>query len=263
MAEFGLMLSRLKGSRPSPSMVIALFALFIALDGPAAAARLVNGASIKPSSITNKQIRNGTLGKQDLSKSALSYLRTTPANSVGANQLRDGAVTSKALAGKAVDASKLADGAVGNTQLAGKSVDGSKIADGAVGNGQLGADAVTSSKVADGAVGAAAIADGNLQTRDLGDFYGTAPLDFGEFQPNTCQFIPITPVASNGSGTNQIADDIVSLSPTTSGWPDPIIVVANPGAGNTIRAIACYISASGPPIDPPRTTFQYVAFDTP
>jgi hypothetical protein len=248
-------------------MVVALLALFVALDGPATAARLVSGSSIKSNSITNRQIKNGTLGRQDLSKSALAYLRTTPAKSVGPAQLRDGAVAGPALAGKAVDASKLADGAVGNTQLAAKSVDAGKVADRSLGSGQLADDAVTSSKVAAGAIGAEAIADGGLQTRDLGDFYGTVSIDFDPFAESTCQVSMFTPVPSNGTVNTQISDDVVSVSPSTTGitgWPDPIVVTANPGANTTIRIVACRVGADGgATIDPPRTTFQYVAFDTP
>lgn len=255
---------RLKGLRPSAPMVVALLALFVALDGPATAARLVNGSAIKRNSITNRQIRNGTLGRQDLSKLAQSYLRTTPAKSVGANQLRDGAVGGKAIAGKAVDASKIADSAVGNTQLANKSVDAAKLADGAVGAGQLGTGAVTASKVADSAIGGGAVADGNLQTKDLGDFYGTVTVDFTPLAANACLVSVFSPMPSNGSANNQIADDVVAVSPSTSGWPDQVIVTANPGANNTVRLVACHVGSAGDePIDPPKTTFQYVAFDTP
>jgi len=260
---------RLKGRRPSASLVVALIALFVALDGPATAARLVNGASITSNSITNKQVKNGTLGKQDLSKSARTYLRTTPAKSVGANQLRDGAVGGKALAGKAVDASKLADGAVGNTQLAGRSVDAGKLADGSVGATQLASGAVTSSKVTAGAIGTEAIADGALLTRDLGDFTGTVRTKFNPFPPNSCQVTVLTAAQLTPSvpGSNpQIADDVVSVSPTTSGWPDPVVVVANPGAGNTLRIVACRIGDDpdnpGAALTVPETVFQYVAFDT-
>lgn len=263
MTEFGPMPHRLKGRRPSAPMVVALLALFVALDGPATAARFVSGSSIKRNSITTKQIRNGTLGRQDLSKLAQSYLRTTPAGSVGANQLRDGAVGAKALGSKAVDGTKLADGAVSNAKLAARSVDGSKLIDGAVGAGQLAAGVVTASKVADGAIGGAAIADGNLQTQDLGDFYGTVTVDYPELPANTCKVSVFSPMPSNGSGTNQIADDVVSVSPSTSGWPDQVVVVANPGANNTVRLVACRIGSDGGTIDPPRTTFQYVAFDRP
>jgi hypothetical protein len=244
MAEFRLDMShRLKGRRPSASMVVALLALFVALDGPATAAHFISGSSIKRNSITNRQVKNGTLGKQDLSKGAQKYLRTTPAKSVGATQLRDGAVNSKALAGKAIDAGKLADGAVGSTQLA--------------------PGAVTAPRVADGAIGAAAIADGGLQTKDLGDFYGTIVVDFTELQPGGCLVSVFSPTPSNGNGMNQIADDVVAVSPSTTGWPDQVVVTANPGANNTVRLVACYIGISGSAIDPPRTTFQYVAFDTP
>ena len=55
--------------RPSAALVVASLALFVALDGPATAAHFISGATIKPSSITTKQVRNRTLGVQDLSKS--------------------------------------------------------------------------------------------------------------------------------------------------------------------------------------------------
>jgi hypothetical protein len=226
-------------------MVVAILALFVALDGPATAARLIDGTSIKSNSITNRQVRNGTLGTRDLSKSAIKSLQTTPSRSVGTKQLRDGAVGTKALAAKAVDAARLADGAVGNAQLAGKAVDAGKLAD--------------------GAIGAAAIADGGLQTRDLGDFYGSVSVDFQPFAPNSCQVAPVaSPQPSAPGQGNVIADDVVSVSPGTQGWPDPIVVTANPGAGNTIRIVACRIGGDpSTSIDPAATTFRYVAFDTP
>ncbi len=243
-------------------MAVALLALFIALDGPAAAARLIDGSTIKRNSITNKQVRNGTLGTQDLSKRAVKSLKATPSKSVGSAQLRTGAVTNSALGPKAVDASKLADGSVGNTQLAAKAVDAGKLSDGAVGSGQLAMDSVTASKVADNSIGAAAIADGGLQTRDIGDFTGSVSVNFEPFLPNTCQVAPVPDPVPSAPG-QMIADDIVSVSPGTTGWPDPIIVTANPGANNSLRIVACRIGGDPPAIDPDRTTFQYVAFDTP
>jgi hypothetical protein len=240
--------------RPSAAMVVALLALFVALDGPATAARLIDGRSISSNSITTRQVRNHTLVTRDLSAAAVRALQATPARSVGARQLRTGAV----------DATRLADGAVGSAKLAGKAVDGSKIADGAVGAAQLAPGAVSTSRVADGAIGAAAIADGGLQTRDLGDFYGAVTIDFMPFDANSCQVATISPQPSAPGQNNAIADDVVSVSPSTTGWPDPIVVTANPGAGNTVRIVACRIGDKPTgAIDPPPTTFQYVAFDTP
>lgn len=246
-------------------MVVASLALFVALGGPASAAHLIDGKTIKSNSVTNRQIRNGTIKVVDMSASALKTLRATPARSVGSAALRDGTVGSRALAAGSVDATKLAAGAVGNAQLAPKSVDGGKLADGAVGAGQLGAGAVTSSKIADGSVGAAAIADGGLQTRDLGDFYGSVSISFGDFTADQCKESTIlNPQPSAPGQNNSIADDIVSVSPTTSGWPDQILVESNPGAGNTIRVVACRIGSDPTEIiSAPTTTFYYVAFDTP
>ena len=58
----------------------------------------------------------------------------------------------------------------------------------AVGSGQLAMDAVTASKVADNSIGAAAIADGGLQTRDLGDFSGSVSVDFKAFCPTPARW---------------------------------------------------------------------------
>ena len=241
-------------------MAVALLALFVALDGPATAAHLIDGKSIKTNSITTKQVRNRTLRTQDLSKTAIKTLQRTPT----------GSITARQLAPKSVDGSKLADGLIGARALAPKSVDSSKIADAAIGTTQLAGGAVTPSKIADGAVGAAAVADGSLQTRDVGDFYGSVAIPFKPFLPNTCQVAPFTPAPSVPGAV--IADDVVSVSPgTASGWPDPIIVSANPGAGNTMRIVACRVGqdptkAPGDPSDVisvGQTTFQYVAFDAP
>jgi hypothetical protein len=238
-------------------MVVALLALFVALDGPAAAAHLIDGKSIKSSSITTKQIRNRTLGTQDLSKTAVKSLERTPT----------GSITAKQLAPKSVDGSKLVDGLIGAPALAPKSVDASKLADGLIGPTQLAMGAVTPSKIADGAVGAAAVADGSLQTRDIGDFNGSVTIPFKAFPPNTCQVASFTPLPSVPGANAAIGDDVVSVSPGT-GWPDPIIVSGNPGAGNTLRIVACRVG--GNPLDetdiipaPTQTTFQYVAFDAP
>jgi hypothetical protein len=232
-------------------MVVASLALFVALDGPATAAHFINGTSIKPNSITNKQVKNGTLGVQDLSKAAVRTLRTTPAQSVGDVQLRD----------KAVGAAKLAPGAVGNTQLAPAAVDAGKLADGSVGGNQLAAGAVTASKIADGSVGSGAIADGSLTTRDVGDFYGSVLVPSISFAANECKVVQVNAQAA-APGQN-IADDIVVASPTTTGWPDAVIVTANPGAGNTVRIVMCRIGGDANPLVAPATTFYYVGFDTP
>jgi hypothetical protein len=58
--------------RPSPSMLVALLALFLAVGGAQAVAsgaahisKLINGSQIKPSTITSKQVKDGSLVKKD------------------------------------------------------------------------------------------------------------------------------------------------------------------------------------------------------
>jgi hypothetical protein len=234
-------------------MVVALLALFVALDGPATAARLIDGKSIRKNSVTGQQIRNHTLGVADLTPGAVKALKQTPANSVGPRQLRV----------KAVDASKLADGAVGSAALADKGVGSADLADGAVGAGQLAQGAVTSTKVAEGAIGGWAVMDGSLQTKDVGDFQGSVVVQFEPFAANSCQVAPFTPTPSSPGSNAVIADDVVAVSPSTSGWPDPIVVNGYPGANNTLRIVACRVGGGGEALPVPNTTFQYVAFDAP
>jgi hypothetical protein len=217
-------------------MVVALIALFIALDGPATAARMISGGSIRPNSITSKQIRNRTLETEDLSSSALHALRQTPRGGVGTRELAD----------KAVGADDLADGAIGPMQLA--------------------PAAVTSSKLAEGSVGSAAIADGSLLTRDIGDFAGAVQITFGTFAPNTCQASPpLTPTQTASGATALIADDVVIVTPPV-GWPDQLTVSGHPGAQNTLRVIMCNptlaeIAIPGPDTVPP--IFRYLGIDQP
>ncbi|MGH2959470.1 MAG: hypothetical protein ACRDKE_07675 [Solirubrobacterales bacterium] len=53
---------------PSPSMVVAIIALVVALSGSAYAAVTINGKNIKKGTVASKQIKNGTIVKADLNK---------------------------------------------------------------------------------------------------------------------------------------------------------------------------------------------------
>jgi hypothetical protein len=233
--------------RPSPAMVVALLALFVALDGPATAARLIDGKSIRRNSITTGQIRNGTLGTQDVSAKARKSLTATPKNSISATHIRAGAVGAGALAPKSVDTSKLGDASVGTAALA--------------------PAAVTPSKIADGAIGTAAIADGGLQGTDVGDFFGSVVVDFTAFTLNDCQKAEIPSPTPTGNAQAQIADDVIMVTPAP-GFSDLITVTGYPGVGNTLRIIACRVgtlspSTSGDVIDPIATRFYYLGIDAP
>jgi hypothetical protein len=125
---------------------------------------------------------------------------------------------------------------------------------------------VVPSKIAEGAIGSAAVADGALRVSDLSDFYGAVSVDFKAFVANSCQVAADIPPQPSSPGANaSIADDVISVSPV-AGWPDPIVINANPGANNTLRIVACRVGGDSSPldtIDPPLTTFHYVGFDQP
>jgi hypothetical protein len=73
---------------PSPSMFVALLALFVALGGSAAAAIVITGRNIKNNTVTGADIKNGALASRDMKKDSIggvaileSRLKTVPAAS--------------------------------------------------------------------------------------------------------------------------------------------------------------------------------------
>src|SRR3954447_4302435 len=119
----------MRSRRPSAALAVALLALFVALGGPAQAARLITGGQVKDHSLQAK----------DLSRKAVRSLRKTPANSVTTRALRNSAVSNAKLANGAVTAAKVAPATIGGAQLAPS----------AVGNAQVGDGAITGAKIAD------------------------------------------------------------------------------------------------------------------
>jgi hypothetical protein len=217
-------------------MVVALIALFVALGGPAQAKRVIDGGSIRKGTITSKQIKNGSVAKADLSKTAVRSLTAIPASSVRSAQIADGQVLAP------------------------------DLGLGSVGQGQLAPAAVTASKLASDSIGGASVANGSLQTVDIGSFTGSVNVDFGQFDndQNRCQKAE-APAAAAGGSPN-LADDIVAVSPP-AGWSDFLIVTGKPAPGNMIRIVACWSAPVGATAadfpNPPLTTFRYVTFDAP
>jgi hypothetical protein len=148
--------------RPTPSMAVALTALFVALSGSAFAA-----FTLPKNSVGTKQLRNGAVTGSKLHANAVTS-GTVKDHTLGANDLRNGAVGANQLANGAVGARQLANGAVGTQQiinggigaadLANGAVGAQQLATGAVGTAQLADHAATSAKIADGAVGAQQLA---------------------------------------------------------------------------------------------------------
>ena len=213
-------------------MVVALIALFIALGGPAQAKRVLDGKLLAKGTVTGRAIKNGSIAKADLSKAAVKSLERTPPKSVGSAQIIDGQVL----------APDLGAGSVTSTALATASVSASKLAADSVGRGS--------------------VANGSLQTLDIGSFAGAVSVPtftFTSAEPCQTAEAPATPTG----GQQSIADDVVLVSPP-SGWPDTVVVTGKPAPGNRIRLVACW--AAPDPMNPltigTPTIFRYVTFDS-
>jgi hypothetical protein len=226
--------------RPSPAMVVALIALFIALGGPAQARDVLNGKLLRKGSVSGRAIKDHSIAKADLSKAAVRSLTATPAKSVGSSQIIDGQVHTPDLGA------------------------------GAVGANQLGTGAVTASKLAASSVGGGSVANGSLQTVDIGSFTGAVSAIFAnsfDTGDNRCQVVdaPATPAG----GSPDLSDDVIAISPPTD-FSDYMTVNARPLPGNVIRIRACWVipggGATGNSTTPPRSgpyVFRYVTFDSP
>jgi hypothetical protein len=225
--------------RPTPAMVVAVIALFIALGGPAQAKRAIDGKFLGKGTVTGRAIKNGSIAKADLSKAAVKSLERTPTSSVGSAQIIDGQVLAPDVGAGAVTAPALAMGAV------------------------------TASKLAADSVGGGSVANGSLQTLDVGSFTGAIQTDFKPFTDpgQQCQatrdaVTSLPPLATPaGGGQPNIADDVIVVTPP-AGWPDNVFLTGHPAPGNRIVIVACWIGGDPPPDQGP-TLFRYVTFDSP
>jgi hypothetical protein len=213
-------------------MAVALIALFVALGGPAQAKRLVDGKLLKKGSVNSRAIKNGTIAKADLSKTAVRSLTTTPAKSVRSGNIVDGQVLAPDLGMGSVTAAALAPGAV------------------------------TASKLAPDSIGSGSVANGSLQTLDIGSFAGAVSVpDFTFNLGSQCRAAEADAVATGGAPN--IADDIVLVTPP-AGWPDQVVVTGKPAPGNRIRIVACLADPTLVPFTVAAPTiFRYVTFDSP
>jgi hypothetical protein len=171
--------------RPSPSLVISMIALFVALSGTAVA---LEGSN----TVFSDDIVNGEVKTPDLDFEA---------------------VTRRKLDGNSVNSAKIVDGEVRTPDLGG----------GAATTPKIGFEAVTRRKLADDAVNSAKVVDGSLGTGDLGFALGAGGTTDGkELQPQIGEFTTvlsdsITLVDGGGgilSAAVEVEDDIADQQPT-------------------------------------------------
>jgi len=225
--------------RPSPAMLVALLALFVALGGPAQARRLVNGADIKKGTIRGKQIKDRTITLRDINPTAVRLLERTPANSITEPMLTNGAVTAN------------------------------KLGAGAVTAGKLGAGAVSATAIADGAVTGAKVADGSLTTADVARFSGrfrVTQQDLGTIAAHGCWRGEPQGLAPERAAAD-ISGDALLVTPLGSTWDDRLMLTARTSgtAPQPSRFVLMICNPTDNPITTPAAglTFSYVVFDVP
>ena len=213
--------------RPSAALVVALLALFVAVGGPAQAARLIG----------SKDVANRSLKTEDLSRKAVKTLRKTPRRSVGERQLRNGAVGT----------GKLRDGAV--TPV--------KIAPAAVGSDQLAPGAVGSRELRPGAVGGGVARPPPPPPRFWGRFRVSVPA----VEPRECWSGEPVGLAPEQAGAD-IAGDLVLVTPD-SAWPERALAFTVRGSAGRSRFVLAGCNVTATKTDAVDVGFRYVVIDLP
>ena len=219
--------------RPSAPMIVALLALFVALGGPAQAAKLINGEKIKPGTVASKQIKVRSLKLRDLGRSTVDALTATPNGSIGPGHLAENAVTTQAIAPGSVQTGNVADNSLTAADLGTNAVGSDEASDNAIGQSEIRTNGVSASEIADNSIDGGEIVDGGLSIRDLAREVGTLDWTIPPLGLDKCfvQPFPIT--------TIQISGDVVLVSPA-SAWPPGLVYTVNgTGSETEFKLQAC------------------------
>jgi hypothetical protein len=221
--------------RPSTATVIASLALFVALGGPAHAARFIDGKLLRRGSVTSAAVKDRTLEVRDLSRSTVRTLQRTPNNTV----------TEAKLANRSVTPGKLANGAVSSSALADRAV---SVAD-------LGLNAVRTEHVADGA----------LRAADFSRFHGRFRTQIGPIPIGECWSGEPAGLAPELARAD-ISSDLILVSPDDR-WVERRVTFMVRASSNPSRFVLAACNVGRPPDEGPAAveqreiTFSYVIID--
>lgn len=226
--------------RPTAPMVIALLALFVALDGPAHAQRVISGKLLRKGTVTSRAVKNHSLQVKDIKRKSVRKLKATA----------NGSITEAKLANSSITPGKLGLGAVGSAAIADRGVGGVDLAPAAVGGLQ----------VADGSLGGADVGDGSLDARDLGRYWGRFRLRVGQVAPGQCWSGVPGGLAPEAAGAD-ISQDLVMATPTAE-WPEALaFTVRNDGRADRFVLTGCNKTLGTVPAF--EAGFRYLVIDLP
>lgn len=210
-------------------MLVALLALFVALGGPAQAARVVK-------SITSADVKDRSLKTRDLTPATVRELRTP----------RNGSVTEAKVADGAVTGTKLRPGAVETRAVADRSLRGTDIAV--------------------GALGPAEIADGSLTARELGRYYGRFQLKdpIPALAEGECWSGVPSGLAAEQANAD-ISQDLVIVTPDAT-WPQNQLTLTVKTESTTVkrgRFVLAACNVGDGTTTAFRPSFRYLVVDVP
>ncbi len=219
--------------RPSPAMMVALIALFVAMGGSALA------VTAAKNSVKSKSIKNGAVKSQDLATAAVKTDKLADA-AVTVSKLADNSVTTTKLADGAATTPKLGDGAVTTDKLGADAVSTAKIADNAVTTAKIPQSAVTGVKLASESVSSGKIEDASIIA--------------SKFYRATTHNYNVPPIPANDCTTDNVGGNFADIQATDrifvgypSGSPAPLVVRGTTSNGSVLFTF-CNLSAAG--IDP-------------
>lgn len=234
--------------RPSAATVLAGAALFVALGGPAEAARTLG---LKKDSVTSRAIKNRTISTVDLSASTIRRLMVTPRSSVTGASVADGSLTGVDVAG----------GSVGGDRIAAGSIAGDRLAANAVTSGTVVDNSLDDIDIASNAISGDEVRDGTLSGADTGRFVGSLQaLDFGTINAGECRTVASTSLTSVVPGQD-LRDDAIVVTPLVSFPATGVSVTAQAASADQIAVTVCNVSGPNPRNIGARS-FRFVSFDT-
>ena len=240
--------------RPSPATAIALVALFVAVGGPAKAAKLIDGGDIKKGTVASKQVKDRSIEPRDLARATVRSLKATPPRSVVEASLADSAVTTRALAPGSVLTGTVGDGSLTAADLASNSVGTDEVEDNAVGQTEIRNNGVGASEIADQSIDTGEVIDGGLTAADVARWTGSFSWTIPQLLAGKCQLLPVQITGA------QIAGDFVVMSPATT-WPRDLVYTVNgTGQESEFKVQAC--NTSGQTVAGATYVFNYAIFGT-
>lgn len=221
----------------SPTSLIAMVALFVALGGVSYAAATIDGSSLINKSVAGKKLKNKTVTGGKVKSDSLT-----------------GTQVKESTLGKVPSAASADQAASAATANSATNAENATNAQNAV-NAQNATTAANATAIGDNTVSSAKVQDGSLTGHDVGRRAGTKTFDFGSVGANACDAFAINIDPANADMRN----DAFAVTFEQS-WPTGLTFsTENSDSVGYVRINVCNVTNAV--INPGLETFRWVAFD--